>query len=159
MAKKHDIMYVNFYTGGSAAHKIELAPPRPKQPEPAPVPKARPKKRTVVYVDPLAMASILVSAVMLVLMMVGMITLNDAHAQEARMEAYVQSLQEQNTQLQAEFDESYDPAAVEEAALALGMIPVEQAEHRTIYVEPVAEPVAEPTFWEQVQAFFAGLLA
>lgn len=159
MAKKHDIMYVNFYTGGSAAHKIELIPPQPQQPEPAPAPKARPRKRTVVYVDPLAVASILVSAVMLVLMVVGMLTLNDAHAQEARMEAYVQSLQEQNEALQAEFDENYDPAALEEAALALGMVPVDQVEHRTIQVAPVVEAPAEPTFWEQVQAFFDGLFA
>lgn len=160
MAKKHDILYVNFYTGGSAAHKIELAPPQPKQPEPAPaVPKARPRKRTVVYVDPLALASIAVSAVMLVLMVVGLLTLNGAHAQEARMEAYVQGLQEQNALLQAEFDENYDPAAIEEAALALGMVPVEQVEHRTIQVAPVVEEPAPPTFWEQVQAFFDGLFA
>lgn len=159
MAKKHDILYVNFYTGGSAAHKIELTPPQPKQPEPVVAPKPRPKKRTVVYVDPLAMTSILVSAVLMVLMVVGMLTLNEVHAQEARMEAYVQSLQERNEVLQAEFEASYDPAAVEEAALALGMVPVDQVEHRTIRVEPVAEEPVELTFWEQVQAFFSGLLA
>ena len=67
MAKKHDILYVNFYTGGSAAHKIELAPPQPRYPEPAPEPKARPKQRTVIYVDPLAIVSIAVSVVMLAL--------------------------------------------------------------------------------------------
>jgi len=93
------------------------------------------------------------------MMVVGMITLNDAHAQEARMEAYVQSLREQNAVLQAEFDENYDPAAVEEAALALGMVPVDQVEHRTIRVEPMEEAPAEITLWEQIQAFFAGLLA
>lgn len=159
MGKKHDILYVNFYTGGSAAHKIELAPPQPQPAESIPAPKARPKKRTVVYVDPLALASIAVSVVMLVLMLVGMATLTEAHTQEARMEAYVQLLQEKNARLQAEFDENYDPAAIEEAALALGMVPVEQVEHRTIYVEPMAEAPVELTFWEQVQAFFEGLFA
>ena len=159
MGKKHDILYVNFYTGGSAAHKIELTPPQPKQPEPVAAPKPRPRKRTVVYVDPLAMASILVSAVLMVLMVVGMMTLTEAHTQEARMEDYVQSLQEQNALLQAEFDENYDPEAVEKAALALGMVPVDQVEHRTIRVPAMEEPVAEPTFWEQVQAFFTGLFA
>ena len=159
MGKKHDILYVNFYTGGSAAHKIELAPPQPKQQEPVPVAKPRPKKRTVVYVDPLAVASILVSAVLMVLMVVGMMTLTDAHTQEARMEAYVQSLQQENARLQAEFDENYDPEAVEKAALALGMVPVDQVEHRTIIVPAFETPVAEPTLWEQIQAFFAGLFA
>ena len=159
MGKKHDILYVNFYTGGSAAHKIELTPPQPKRQEPVAAPKPRTRKRTVVYVDPLAMASILVSAVLLVLMVVGMLTLNDAQAREAQMAAYVQSLQEQNEALQAEFDANYDPAAIEEAALALGMVPVEQVEHRTVRVAPVEEEPEELTLWEQVQAFFEGLLA
>lgn len=159
MAKKHDIMYVNFYTGGSAAHKIELAPPSRQQPQPVAAPKPRPKKRTVVYVDPLALASIVVSAVMLVMMMVGMATLTAAHDQELRMEAYVQELQERNGLLQAEFEENYDPAAIEDAALALGMVPVDQVEHITIRVEPEAEVPVEPSFWEQVRLFFDGLFA
>ena len=159
MGKKHDILYVNFYTGGSAAHKIELAPPQPTRQEPVAAPKPRPKKRTVVYVDPLAIASIVVSVVLLVMMVVGMIALNDAHAREAQMAAYVQNLREQNAVLQAEFDANYDPEAIEKAALALGMVPVDQVEHRTIRVEPMVEEPAELTLWEQVQAFFEGLLA
>ena len=159
MAKKHDILYVNFYTSGSAAHKIELTPPQPYRTASAAEPKARPRKRKVVYVDPLALASILVSAVMLVLMFVGMATLNEAHTQQARMEAYVERLQGQNAELQAEFEEKYDPEAIEKAALALGMVPVEQVEHRTIIVEPVQVVEAEPTFWEQLHTFFDGLFA
>ena len=160
MAKKHDILYVNFYTGGSAAHKIELAPPRPSYPEPTPAaPKARPKQRIVIHVDPLAMASIVVSAVLMVLMVVGTLTLTDAHAQETRIAASLQVLEAENARLQAEFDELYDPAAIEEAALALGMVPVDQVEHRTIQVVPVEEIPEEPGFWEQVQDFFEGLFA
>ena len=159
MAKKHDIMYVNFYTGGSAAHKIELTPPQPRRQEPMPEPKARPKKRTVVYVDPLAMVSIVVSLVMLVLMGVGMMSLTEAHTRETQMIASVQRLQEENERLQAEFDELYDPAAIREAALALGMVPVDQVEHRTIRVAPMEEIPEEPDFWEQVQDFFEGLFA
>ena len=159
MAKKHDILYVNFYTSGSAARKIELTPPQPYQPDPVPEPQAKPQKRQVVYVDPLAIASIAVSVVMLVLMFVGMATLQEAHAQQTRMEDYVRTLQLRNEELQAEFDEKYDPAAVEEMALALGMVPVDQVEHKTIVVEPMEEIPEEPTFWEQVQAFFEDLLA
>lgn len=159
MAKKHDIMYVNFYTGGSAAHKIEPAPSKPQYPEFSPAPKARPKQRTVVYVDPLAMASIVVSVVMLVLMLVGMLTLTEAHAQETRIAASIQLLQEENARLQADFDELYDPASIEEAALALGMVPVDQVEHRTIQVAPMEVAPEEPDFWEQVQEFFEGLFA
>ena len=159
MAKKHDILYVNFYTGGSAAHKIELAPPQSRYPEPAPEPKARPKQRTVIYVDPLAIVSIAVSVVMLALMVVGMMTLTEAHAQEARIEASVQRLQAENELLQAEFEELYDPVIIKDTALALGMVPVDQVQHRTITVPPVEEIPEEPTFWEQVQDFFEGLFA
>lgn len=159
MAKKHDILYVNFYTGGSAAHKIELAPPQPRYPEPTIAPAAKPKQRIVIHVDPLALASIVVSAVLLVLMAVGAMTLTEAHARETRIAASLQTLAAENTRLQAEFDELYDPAAIEEAALALGMVPVEQVEHRTIRVAPVEKVPEEPTLWEQVQDFFEGLFA
>jgi hypothetical protein len=159
MAKKHDILYVNFYTGGSAAHKIELTPPQPRYPEPAVEPQAKPKQRTVVYVDPLAMVSIAVSVVMLVLMVVGMMTLTEAHTKENQIAGSLQLLQAENVRLQAEFDDLYDPAVIKDTALALGMVPVEQVEHRTIQVMPVEEIPEEPTFWEQVQDFFAGLFA
>jgi hypothetical protein len=159
MAKKHDILYVNFYTGGSAAHKIELTPPQPRYPEPAVEPQAKPKQRTVVYVDPLAMVSIAVSVVMLVLMVVGMMTLTEAHTKENQIADSLQLLQAENVRLQAEFDDLYDPAVIKDTALALGMVPVEQVEHRTIQVMPVEEIPEEPTFWEQVQDFFAGLFA
>ena len=159
MAKKHDILYVNFYTGGSAAHKIELAPTQPSYPEPAPAPKARPKQRIVIHVDPLAIASIVVSVVMLVLMMVGTLTLTEAHAQENRIASSIQVLQAENARLQAEYDEVYDPAAIQEAALALGMVPVEQVEHRTIRVPAMEEIPEEPSIWEQIQDFFEGLFA
>ena len=159
MAKKHDILYVNFYTSGSAARKIELTPPQPAQPISEPVPQARPRKRQVIYVDPLALVSIAVSVVMLVLMGIGMVKLNEAHEQQNRMEEYVQMLQLRSEELQAEFDEKFDPEAVEEMALALGMVPVDQVTHKTMYVEPVEEVPAELTFWEQVQSFFEDLLA
>ena len=158
MAKKHDILYVNFYTSGSAAHKIELTPPQPYRSVPEPVAQPKPRKRQVIYVDPLALASIVVSVVMLALMFVGMATLNEAHAQQTRMEEYLQNLEIRSQELQAEFDEKYDPEAIREMALALGMVPVDQVEHKTITVEPMEEIPVEPTFWEQVQAFFAGLL-
>lgn len=167
MGKKHDILYVNFYTSGSAARKIELTPPRPipQQPAPEPTPTPAPARRTrtrtrpVIHVDLLAVASILVSAVMLMLMAVGMVKLNEAHAQQTRAEAYVQNLREENAALAAEFEEQYDPAAVEEAALALGMVPADQVEHITVTVRPTVETIPEPTLWEQVLAFFEGLFA
>ena len=99
------------------------------------------------------------SLVMLVLMAVGMVTLTQAHAQQTRMEDYVLLLQQRSQELQTEFDEKYDPEAVEEMALALGMVPVEQVTHKTMHVAPVEEVPEEPTFWEQVQRFFDDLLA
>lgn len=159
MAKRYDIQYVSFYTGGSAARKPEILMPQPEKSVPVSAPKARPRKQTVIRVDPLALISIAVSVVMLVLMGVGVMRLQTAHEREAKMMAYVENLQAENSALREKFNENYDPAAVKEMALALGMVPVEQVTHKTIRVEPMVEEAAEPTLWEQVQAFFDGLFA
>ena len=47
---------------------------------------------------------------------------------------------------------------IEKAALALGMIPQEQAQSITISV-PMPEAVEEPSFWEKTAVFLEGLFA
>ena len=64
MARKHDILYVNFYTDGSAARKI--APAFPEM-QPQRKPRAKKKKKTVIYFDPVAICSLMVAAVMLII--------------------------------------------------------------------------------------------
>ena len=158
MARKSDIQYVSYYSSGSAARKIELLPPQPAAPA-APKPRPRPAKQQVVYVDPLALCSIAVAAVMLVLMAVGVFQLNQAYQQEQALSTYVSALEEENLRLQQEYDENLDLAQIEQAALALGMVPADQVEHLSVQVEVPETVQQELTWWESLQAFLASLFA
>ena len=154
MARQVDIQYIRFYTDGSAARQIEVDQPRRK----SKLPKVHKQKKKVVYVDPLSLAGIVVSAIMLILMTVGTVQLLVAHGQQETMEQYIQQLQEQNVSLSATYEASYDLETVERAALAMGMIPAEQAQTITIAL-PLPEIVEEVTLWNRVTAFFEGIFA
>ena len=110
------------------------------------------------HIDPVAIGGILLSAVMLVLMVVGIVQLRNARAQLQTMEAYVQTLQEENVSLQATFDQGYDLDQIERTALALGLVPKEQVEHVTIRV-PEAVIEETPGAWERFYIFLTGLFA
>lgn len=156
MARKVDVRYIQFYTDGSAARKIE--PQLPPKKNPAQRPVRRPQERQVIHIDLLAMTGIAVAAVMLVLMVVGMVQMR-AMRQEAQVMAdYVSQLQEEKELLTAEFISGYDPAEVERQALAMGMVPADQAQVIPIAVD-VPQSAQEPTVWETVGAFFEGIFA
>lgn len=156
MANKLDIQYVRYYTDGSAARELQPELPQKKRRRRAPKQQAKPE--LVLRVDPLAVAGILVAAVMLILMAVGCVRLSIARDQEAKMEAYVMQLTQQNAQLNASYRSGYDPEVVRQDALGMGMIPAEQA--RVIEITlPAPQIVEEPGVWEQIQDFFAQLFA
>ena len=155
MARKPDIQYVRFYTDGSAARQLEIKPVRRKK---FALPKPPKQKKRVVHVDPLALGGIVVSVVMLVLMLVGAAELLDLRSQTRQMEGYVAYLQEQNVSLSNDYEAGYDLESVEKAALALGMIPVEEAKTVTVTLQ-APETVEEPSVWQRMSAFFAGLFA
>lgn len=157
MARQPDIQYVRFryYTDGSAARKPEPEIVR-KKAAPQPKPRAKTARRAVIHVDPVALLAMAVAAVMLVAMAVGLINLAVADAKAERMEQYVAQLRAENTQLQSKYEAGYDLADIEKQALAMGMIPIEDAEHVYIQVT-VPQTAPEPTFWEEVQQFFAEL--
>ncbi len=154
MARKPDIQYIRYYTDGSAARQVELKPQRKR----SVLPKQRKQKKRVVYIDPLALGGIVVSAVMLVLMAVGCIQLFAAQQQAAAMEQYVSQLHQQHIDLTDTYENGYDLEAVQTRALALGMIPQEQAATVTIQVSQTQAEDA-PGFWERLAAFFDGLSA
>lgn len=157
MAEKTKIQYINFYTDGSAARQYEL-PRKPEKQENAPQAKPR-RKRRVVYVDPLALGSIAVSVVMFVLMAVGVVQMYTIHTQQQELKAQVAQLYTQNQALEEEYRAGIDLEEIRESALALGMIPAEQAQQVTIWVERPVEIPEELTFWEEIMAFFSGLFA
>lgn len=157
MALQPDIQYVRFYTAGSAARKLELQPQKNKAKVVAPQrPQTSRQKKAVVYVDPVSVFAVVVAAVMLIAMAVGMLQLGSVNAETAKMESYVAQLRTENVQLRQDYENSYDLKDVEQKALEMGLVPIDQVE--TVIID-APEIVEEPqsTFWENVGAFFSEL--
>jgi hypothetical protein len=96
---------------------------------------------------------------MLVLMGVGMFRLQAAKDRNVQMAQYVDSLSEKNTSLRAEFNEVCDLDEIRQLALALGMIPKENAPQTGISMYIPQQTVETPSLWEQIGTFLAGLFA
>lgn len=154
MARKPDIQYIRFYTDGSAARQIAPISSVKK----AELPRPRKQKRRIIHVDPVASLSIVVAVCMLVLMTVGIFEFRAAQREALAMEQYVQQLTLENEALTDTFEAGFDLAEVERTALALGMIPKEQAEHVTIQLSGV-QVEEEVSLWERISMFLAGLFA
>lgn len=132
MARKTDVRYVQVYTDGSAARRLE--PELPSRNIPNRVRHKR-RKKQVLRIDPLAWCAVAVAAVMLVLMVAGCFRLHAAKSATAQMADYVQQLSRQNDALEQEYRAGYDLADIQQKAEALGMIPAEEAQQLTITVE------------------------
>ena len=154
MAQRVDVQYVQFYTQGNAARRIMPAiTARLRE-----LPNIRKRKLLRVYVDPVAALGIVVAVSMLIMMALGVSQLQVQQEKTMVMEQYVQQLQMENRQLQAEYAAQCDLDAVEKTALALGMIPQQEAAHISITVEP---PQAQEsvTLWNRIGTFLTGLFA
>ena len=157
MAMQPDIQYVQFYTAGSAARKLEWLPKKEKAKISAPQrPQTRRKQKTVVYIDPISMFAVLVAGVMFIAMAVGMLQLGSINANTVRMESYVTELRAENTRLRNEYQSGYDLADVEQKALEMGLVPIDQVEKVVIQVPEIPQ-AQEPTFWEKVGTFVSEL--
>ncbi len=157
MARKAEVRYINFYSVGSCAYKVD-AMPIPQKKQTMPLPKQRKRKKILIRVDPVAVAGVFLAAVMLIMMVVGLFQLGAAKQQAAQMQSYVLQLKEENRALDAQYRAGYDVEEVRAIATQMGMIPIEQAQHVQITV-PVTEPVEEPTIWDNVYTFLVGLFA
>ncbi len=155
MANRVDIQYVDFSVDGNAARKISAAPRKKVR-----LPKEKKKTRYVLCLDPLSFCGIVLAVLMLVLMGTGVAHLKDAYAQNQQMSAYVEALSEENASLREEFTQVCDLSEVERLALALGMVPREDAPQTRIstYVAP-EEPPRQMNLWEQIGLFLASLFA
>jgi len=153
MVRQPTIQYVSFSTDGSAARK--MAPVSPWKI--AKLPKIRKNKKIVLHIDPVAILGIVTAMVMLVMMIVGVVQLGQAQKQAAVMEAYVDTLREENTELLTTYNAGYDLEEVETMALALGMVP--NTEVRTLKVDvPLVEEESTGAL-EEVWIFLTGLFA
>ena len=157
MARKAEVRYINFYSAGSSAYKVD-AMPIPQKKQTMPLPKQRKRKKILIHVDPIAVAGVFLALVMLIMMVVGLCQLGSAKKQAVQMQSYVLQLKEQNRALDMEYRAGYDPEEIRQIATQMGMVPIEQAQHIQISV-PVAEPAEKPTMWENVYTFLVGLFA
>ena len=155
MAMK-DNRYIQFYTPGSAAVKVEIQ----DEQNWAPLPEAKPLKKIDIPVDPVAMLGFVVAVCMLVLMAVGVSQLNGVRREVVTLERYVAQLSAEHTVLEETYTDGYKPERVRQQALDMGMIPVEEVPVTQIYVTmPQVEVVEEVTLWTQVTAFMTSLFA
>ena len=157
MAQKPEIQYVGqFYIHGSEAKK--LAQKKEQKKAKTQLPQHRFERARKVYVDPLAIASLCIATVMLVTMVMGALSIQTAWEDLRIAQQRVYELQNDNVILTSQYRAGYDLDEVRSAALALGMIPVEEAQVMSLHVTvPVKRP--EPTFLEDMIWFLEGLFA
>ena len=155
MARKPEVQYIRYYTDGSAARQPEWKPFKRSK---TTLPEVKKQKTQVFYVQPLAAAGILLSAVLLVMMAVGCVQLHQARLELYAMEDYVAELTWDNGIRRNDYEASYDLETIRLKAEAMGMIPAEEAKHMTVQLPAVQ--VQEPdTVWDRLGDYFRGLFA
>lgn len=160
MARKADIQYVHhYYTDGTAVRKVAVKTENKKKPLPLFEPiLMEPDRKITVKLDPLSMCATLVAAVLVVMMVVSLFQYSAAHRRNVELQEYVYTLSDENVRLEQKYEAGFDLEEIEVQALALGMIPIEQAQ--TVQVRAaVPAHSAEPTRWERLQWFMSGLFA
>jgi len=128
--------YVQYYTPGTAAQK--LAPVIPLRTPALPRTKTQ-QKRIKIYLDPVALFGTVVAVSMLISVLVGFSALQTEQKKVATMVEYVETLRIENESLRTQYEGKCDLAEIEEAALALGMVPKEEVTHTVIHLELPAE--------------------
>ena len=155
MMQRRPIEYVQFYTVGTAAKKLEVR--KTELPEAVILPTVV-RKRKKVFVDPVAIFGMVVAVCMLITMFVGIHRLEKLEEDARAMEQYVLYLQQVNEEKKETYHNSYTLEEIEKTALALGMVPMEQVSHQIIDVTEPA-PVEEPSILESFGTFLSGLFA
>ena len=157
MSQKPKIQYVGqFYIHGSEARQLELEAKRKQAKSKLPLERLRSVRE--INLDPVAIGGILVSLVLLAVMIVGALQLKTDWANYRVMDSYVSRLSSQNAKLTEEYRSQYDLDDIRSKAQALGMVPREELQTRSVYVT-VPQPEPEPTWWENLQWFLEGLFA
>ena len=157
MAQKPEIQYIGqFYVHGSEAKK--LARKNEQKQARTELPSQRIERVRKVFVDPLAIGSLCLAAVLLVTMVLGALSLQTAWQELETAQQYVYQLKNENLKLESEYHASYDLEEVRSAALALGMIPRSEAQTVPLRVT-VPQPEPERTFVDELVWFLEGLFA
>ena len=155
MAMQPEVRYINAYVSGNVAVQPEKMPQKQSS---ARLPKARKQQKWVIPVDMVALGGICAAAVLCVMLIVGLVQMNQAKHDAKVYREYATSLKLDNTKMRDTYASEYDLNEVRDIALNMGMVPVEQVEHVTMQVV-TPEVVQEPTAWESFWAFFLGMFA
>jgi cell division protein FtsL len=150
-----EVRYINAYVSGTAVKQPVKMPQ--KKPS-AQLPKARRQQKLLVQVDIVSLGGILAALVLGIMLIVGVVQMNQTQQEAKMMREYALSLQQENKQLQDTYTSSYDLEEVQRIALSMGMVPSAEVEHLTMQTyEP--EITVQPTAWENFWAFLAGMFA
>ena len=157
MAQKPEIQYIGqFYIHGSEAR--ELARKNEQKKAKTELPLHRFQRVRKVYVDPLAICSLMIAAVMIIGMAAGMMSLQTAWEELDTARMYVSELETRNSVLTAQYRSGYDLETVRSAAIAMGMVPVSEVQTVKLNVT-VPEVQPEPTLVDDILWFLNGLFA
>ena len=155
MAKENN-RYIQFYTPGTAAVKVQIQDEQTW----APLPEPKQERKIMIHVDPVAILGFVVAVCMLILMTVGINQLNSARREVATLEHYVAELTAENHALKETYSTGYNLGDIRQKALDMGMVPVEEIPESQIYITIPLPQTEEPaTVWEQATAFLTGLFA
>ena len=156
MTRKPEIQYIGqFYVHGSEARALEL---QEKKKAKTSLPLAKLEKIEKVYVDPVALFAIAVAVVMLFTMAAGVFQLKEDWSAYQQMSSRVETLRQRNHEKMVLFRETCQLKDIQVKALAMGMIPKEEAEHMTITLT-MPEPEQEMTLMDEIKWFVSGLFA
>ena len=151
MTQKPEIQYVGqFYVYGS-----EAAVPKKKEVKQL-IPKEKKAAVHRIYIDPLALAGIVVAIGLLTALVLGGMKLSSLWEERNYMDSYVSYLQVNNSTLRHNYHISYNLEEVEKMALDMGLVPESEVETRYIRVT-VPEHKHQWTAWENIKWFFEGL--
>ena len=108
--------------------------------------------------DLVAVGGIMAAFVLSIMLIVGLVQMNQAQREASMFKEYALSLKQDNAEMRHTYASGYDLEEVRDIAITMGMVPVEQVEHVTMQVvTPQVEQ--EPTAWESFWAFFLGMFA
>lgn len=158
------VMYINAPTDGSSKRRLESFEENVQLNHAAKaghgrsVRNARRQQRRSRTADMLSVLAMGTACIMLVVMVVGLVRLGTVNSDANWMETYVAALQEENDHLRAQYREGYDLEEIRREAEDMGLVPVDQLQQITISAERAQEQ-PEPSVWERMGMFLAGLFA
>lgn len=157
MNQKPKIQYVGqFYVHGSEARQLQLQEEKKRAKTRLPLAKIQAIEK--IYVDPVALAGIVVAVVMLVTMVLGAIQLKRDWEQYERVSVYVSDLKKDNAKKSHLYRASYDLEDIKTKALSMGLVPKSELQSMSVAVT-MPEKEAQPTRMEEIRFFLEGLFA